>query len=178
MLLNEAERACARDVVLEETYGELIPPSPALKGFAETHGVRTKRDSCGELIVLSKRLAMTYPNGWPPEHAAPKRWEYHCHIGEHSRALFYVCLLFMTKKRYGNAKRKLLAAGFTLSQDGETEGLLTFDPADVKQSRLALRLVGAKRRRVLTPERRQAQIDNLARARAARKSRQVVKNTM
>lgn len=49
-----------------------------------------------------------------------------------------------------------------LLQDGDEEGTLLFDPADRAQVRVAIKAVGAKRKRVLSPAQREA----LAKARA------------
>jgi hypothetical protein len=52
-----------------------------------------------------------------------------------------------TRKRWGNIRRKLEAAGFVVRQDADTEGVATFDPANKQQARLALRSVRVKTRR-------------------------------
>ena len=79
-------------------------------------------------------------------------------------------LLFMPNRRrlWSHAKRKLEAADFTIWQDGDHEGSALFDPTNRAQARLALRVVGAKRKRSLTPEQRSAKVAILERARIAK----------
>lgn len=48
-------------------------------------------------------------------------------------------------------KRKALAAGFELWVEGDFEATLLFDPMDMKQAQLAVKLVGAKRLRKTAP---------------------------
>ncbi len=45
------------------------------------------------------------------------------------------------------------AAGMTLHQDGDAEGILVFDPANPGQAKLAIKNVKAKAKRQMTPER-------------------------
>jgi hypothetical protein len=61
-----------------------------------------------------------------------------------------------SKGKYRNAQKRLLAAGFIQSQDGDSEGTFLFDPTNAIQSKLAIREAGIKVRRQLTPERLQA----------------------
>ena len=49
----------------------------------------------------------------------------------------------------------LLESGLTIVQDGEGEGAAVFDPADVSQSKAAIRAAGVKRKRQLTPSQRE-----------------------
>ncbi len=79
-------------------------------------------------------------------------------------------LLFMpnSPRRWVRARRKLEAAYFTIWQNGDEEGSALFDPSDSRQARLALKVVGAKRKRTLTAEDRAAKIAILERARTAR----------
>ncbi len=134
-----------------------------IKTFAESHRVRTRHDSCGDTIIPGKRYA--------PATETPDRVENRSHVfeyedGEH----FGVCLMFATARKWGSAKRKLDAAGFSLRQDGDTEGIALFDPRDEAQARLALKLAGVKTRRELSPERREAQARLLAAVRAAKQA--------
>lgn len=52
-----------------------------------------------------------------------------------------------TRHRWQAARREGLAAGFTLSQNGDTEGAMIFDPAVPAQVALAARLAGVRARR-------------------------------
>jgi hypothetical protein len=116
--------------------------------FAEAFKVNTKRDDCNERIVQGK-------NG--------------SHIFDGYDNRLSVALMFDTKRRWNTVKRKLESAGITIRQDGDTEGIAIFDPADRKQARLALKLAGIRIRRALTPEQRQAMVDRLQHARKVQK---------
>ena len=69
---------------------------------------------------------------------------------------------------WSHAKRKLEAADFTIWQDGDEEGSALFDPTNKAQARSALKVVGIKRKRSLTPEQRSAKVEILERARIAK----------
>jgi hypothetical protein len=122
-----------------------------LDRFASTHNLKIRRDECGDPIVSGK----------------------HGHIYEADGRLG-VCLLdnrpsLPTKARtLLNLRRKALAAGFTPHQLGEAESILLFDPEDKEQASLAIRLVRAKAKRTLTPERRAALFQQMARVRQYR----------
>jgi hypothetical protein len=120
---------------------ERIPPSPEIKQFAETYRVLTRRDDCGELIV-------------------PGRMG---HVYEHCPGRFGVYVECATKRAWSAAKRTLMAAGFTVRQNGDTEGTAVFDPANGQQARLALETVRVRKRRALTHEQRQAMAERLGR---------------
>lgn len=76
--------------------------------FAAHYHLHTRRDECRDLTVPGL-------NG---------------HIFDNHDGLLGVCLMPGTKMRWTYAKRKFIAAGFTLHQDADDEGVLTFDPAD------------------------------------------------
>jgi hypothetical protein len=118
----------------------------AVKQFADALRVRAKRDECGDLII---------PGG--VGHI------YDQSDGQH----FGVLLMLQTKQQWTWAKKKFLAAGFVIQQDGDTEGTALFAPADRKQARLALKLARVRQRRTLSPERRKALAGQLALARMA-----------
>ena len=71
-------------------------------------------------------------------------------------------------KTWGNHKRAAIALGMTLRQNGDSEGTLSFDPANGPQSTLALRIAKARAKRILSPERAAAGAARLAKARLAR----------
>jgi hypothetical protein len=72
-----------------------------------------------------------------------------------------------TPKTWGNHKRAGIALG-TLRQNGDSEGTLSFDPANGPQSTLALRIAKARAKRILSSERAAAGAARLAKARLAR----------
>ncbi len=103
-----------------------------LKQFAELHRLKLRRDECGDYFVGGK-LGQVYE--YNPERLA---------------------ILFMgeSKRQWNVAKKKLAAAGFELMQDCAEEGTSSFDPADAEQCRVAIQVIRAKPRRVLTPAQR------------------------
>ncbi len=54
-----------------------------------------------------------------------------------------------------NRRRMALAGGLELKHSADAESIFYFDPTDTMQVELVIRLVGAKRRRQLSPEQRQ-----------------------
>jgi len=108
------------------------------KEFAEKkYRVRTRRDSCGEEIITSRNpLRHVY------DHGDGKR--------------FGVLLLLKTKQQWTYAKRQLLDAGFTIKQNGETEGTALFNPEDPAQVKLAFKLARINPKRVMSESQRLA----------------------
>jgi hypothetical protein len=120
--------------------------------FAETYRVRARRDGCREAIIPGKLRAKDMR----------ARTEYASHLYEHCDGRFGLLLMFGSKRRWGNAKRKLIVAGFEIRQDGHLEGTALFDPANASQARLALELARIRPCRVLTQEQRQTLLSRLA----------------
>jgi len=117
-----------------------------LAEFAEKHRLRVKRAEDGEPII-SGRLG---------------------HVYEHDQSTLALMFMPTGPRRWPRARRKLEDAGFTIWQDADHEGSALFDPTDTAQARLALKVVGAKRKRTLTAEQRAAKVTILERARAAK----------
>jgi ribosomal protein L24E len=126
---------------------ELILTSLEVKQFADKHHVTSKRDSCGERIIPGS-VGHIYGNG---------------------DGRFGVLLQCKSKTQWTFAKKKLREAGFTISQNAETEGTALFDPNDKKQVRLALKLARVPRQRNLTEEQRQAASERMKKARDVKK---------
>jgi hypothetical protein len=102
--------------------------------YAEKYRLRMKRDRCGDLIVPGKLG----------------------HLYEHGSGRFGMVLeASADSRRLDNVlrsrKRRALAGGFAIRQEGDSESIVLFDPAEQKQARLALRLVGAKSKRRASP---------------------------
>lgn len=116
-----------------------------LQQFATLHHLRVRHDECRDLIIPGR-------NG---------------HIFDNGDTLG-VCLMPGTKMRWTYAKRKLIAAGFVLHQDGDDEGTLTFDRADRDQARAAIKAAGARSKRDLSPAQRAARLAGLRKAWAAK----------
>ena len=108
-----------------------------LKEFADKHRVNLTRDGCADGIIPGKQCR-----------DMPKRNEYRSHVYDgFDDGRLGVRLMFATPRKWANARKKIKAAGFVIKQDGFSEGCATFDPADVRQARLALKLAGIKTRR-------------------------------
>ena len=102
-----------------------------IQEFAATYRTKPRLDSCGEAIIPGK-----------PRKAA--LLEDRNHIFEYGSGRFGVSLLLRTARHWNNARKRLVAGGFTVTQNGDTEGTLTFDPTDEKQSRAAIRAAGIR----------------------------------
>lgn len=78
------------------------------------------------------------------------------HLFEYDDDLLGVMVMPNLPRRnyWGYVRASLIQAGFQLVQDGDGEGSATFNPADPKQVKLAIRAAGIKRRRILSPENR------------------------
>ena len=118
-----------------------------LEQFATTYNLRVRRDECGDLIVPAK----------------------HGHLYQADEGKVGVCFLDNPPSQASKGKallsrrRQGLAAGFVPHQIGEVESILLFDPKDDTQSSLAIRLVGAKQKRVLSPETRAILVERMKR---------------
>lgn len=106
--------------------------------FAEKYRLRSRHDECGDLTIPGK----------------------HGHLYAADGNRFGICLLDNPSGQPSKGKvllsrrRKALAAGFVPHQIAEYESIFLFDPANAQQASLAIQLVGAKQRRVLSPETR------------------------
>ena len=52
--------------------------------------------------------------------------------------------------RWARVRKKCVAAGMTLRQNGDDEGALSFNPANPKQAALVIKVIGARRKRQLS----------------------------
>jgi hypothetical protein len=124
-----------------------------IQHFAEQHRLTIRRDGCGDPIIVGK------------PHRKFKRLEDRCQIFEHSAGRLGL-FLTLTARAWGFAKTGLLAAGFTLRDDGRSEGIFTFDPADPRQAEAAIREAGIRVRRDVSEAQRLAMLERLAVARS------------
>lgn len=114
----------------------------AIQQFATQHRLHTHRDECGDLIISGR----------------------HGDIFNFGGNRLGVCLMFDTRRAWTYARRKLLADGFILTQDGETEGVATFPPSDPKQARAAIQAAGVRTKRQLSAAQRAALVARLQKA--------------
>lgn len=116
----------------ERTYPD-EKTSMDIKDFAERYKVKLRKDECGDFITPGKQhrdadgqsdIFDGYDNG-----------------------MLGVALLFGSARKWGSVRRRLQSEGFTLRQEGDTEGIMTFDPTNGKQSRLAIKMAGVRTKR-------------------------------
>jgi len=139
LLIPRSCESCKTDTNAELRYtaGTRTDARPGLRltgsqttlaGFAELHHLRPKLDESHDPIVRGKLG----------------------HLYEHDASRFGIVLQAppdSTRLDRTLRARKLraIAAGFLLHQEGDCEAILLFDPADVRQAGLAIRLIQAKR---------------------------------
>ena len=125
-LLRFLHTGPSRDVPGSEPLRGIVPGG--LADFVEQYRVRVKRDDCGEPIVPGK-VGRLY---------------------EHDASRFGVVLEVppddaRSDKTLRARRRRAIATGFVVHQEGEFEALLLFDPGDGKQAALDVRLIRAKK---------------------------------
>ena len=117
-----------------------------IKAFSEQFRLKMSRDDCGEPIIAGKQGQLY----------------------EFGPAKLAVTVLAKSARRWNAARRKLVAAGCRIIQNGDTEGTALFNPGNPEQAGLAIRLIRARHRMQLSDARRGALRELAARARAAK----------
>ena len=114
-----------------------------LEQFASKHRLKTRRspEDDGELVVNGKKgqiyqyseseLAVAFTPGLDKNRFGQGSW---------------------CPKKWGNLCREALAAGMTIRQNGDSEGALSFDPANADLARLAIKISGSKVKRQLSAD--------------------------
>jgi hypothetical protein len=106
-----------------------------IHAFAEQNRLRTCRETDGTTVI---------------------RGQAGCHLYEYSDSELGLMILSDEEdtrtRRWTGIRKKCLAMGMTLRQNGEDEGALSFNPANRQQSRLAIRVTGVRPKRQLSPE--------------------------
>lgn len=125
----------------------------ALFDFASKHRLRVQRDECGDPVISGRRG----------------------HLYAYSETELGVMILSQGNSnpriRLWNSVRQVcMEAGMSLLQNGDSEGALSFNPANREHAKLAMRLASVRPKRQMSMERRQAQLSILEKARLARKS--------
>jgi hypothetical protein len=118
-----------------------------LEDFAVNHRLRTRKDGCGDYVIPGENQHQIFDNG---------------------DGRLGVLLMFDTVGKWNNRRKLMTAAGFESRQDAETEGTCLFDPTDRAQAKLAIKLTGARAKRVLSPEKAKALAERLKAAREAK----------
>lgn len=117
-----------------------------IKEFAEQHRLRVHRDDCGDLVISGK-------NG---------------NIFDGYGEQLGLYLAFSSVRQWKSAKKQLEKVDCVCRQNGDIEGILTFNPAHKTQVQLAIKLARIRVKRVLTPEKRHALSIRLSNARIAK----------
>lgn len=126
-----------------------------LEKFVVEHNLMTKRDSCGEPLIVPGN---------------PRRSEDISHIYQHDDTTLGLVLLYDTPTLWNNAKKRLTGLGFMVHQDGETEGTLLFNPENATQVQAAIKTAGLRKHRRISPEHRERLRLNVQKAQLARQS--------
>ena len=124
--------------------------------FAENNRMKVTHDECGDAIIAG-RQGQLYPyteSEMGVMFLPPKTKEDSC--GR------------WCPKLWGNFKRAAALIGMVLTQDGDSEGCLSFDPQNAEQVKLAVKIAKVRIRKKLSPERKAALAATLAVARVQR----------
>ena len=114
-----------------------------IREFSQKHKVRFKRDEEGEEIIPAR----------------------HGQIYLYSGHRLGVMFLMDSVGKWNNRRKECEAIGMETVQDGDCDGTCLFDPENKKQARLAIKLVGARQKRQLSAEQREAATERLRRFR-------------
>jgi hypothetical protein len=99
--------------------------------FAQDQGFKVRRDGCDHPIIQGRTGDI---------------------FGGYDGGLLGVYLNLPTARKWNSARRAMQAAGLTLRQDAETEGVFAFNPEDKVQARVAIKFSGVKPKRQISPE--------------------------
>jgi hypothetical protein len=108
-----------------------------IRAFAEQYRLCTCRETDGTTVI---------------------RGQAGCHLYEYDEGELGLLVSSDAKDprphRWAGIRKRCLAVGMTLRQNGESEGALSFDPNNRKQARLAIKVSGARPKRQLSAEHR------------------------
>jgi len=125
--------------------------STEIERFSAEHRLKTRLDECGEKIIPGRR-GQIYEWGVNPD-----------------TVVFELGVMFMpprtkenthgkwTPRTWGNFRRAGSSLLMTVRQSGDSEGCLSFDPANPEQVKLAMKIARVKPKRILS-EKQQAVI--------------------
>jgi hypothetical protein len=126
--------------------------------LAEKRNLKVKKLE-GELIIPGRKVKRN-----DGSYSAPNpRYPLDCLLGrifEFSSNRMGLVFMPRRPKVWMNMSRKLVAAGFEIRQNGDWEGTVAFDPGNPVQVRLAIKAIGARKKRQVS----EAQIQNLVRS--------------
>ena len=109
-----------------------------LKTFSEKYRLKANGNGCGE-VTIKGRWGQIYEYGsgklgvmFMPPPTKEKPWGIEC------------------LRKWNGLRCKATAAGMELVQNGDSEGCLTFDPADKAQALLAIKIAGCRPKKQLS----------------------------
>jgi hypothetical protein len=102
-----------------------------LNHFSRQHRLRVRRAEDGEAVIKGRDGQIYF----------------------HSDGVFGALLMpnGHSPRLWPGARRRLETVGCTIWQNGDHEGSVLFDPVNLKQCRLVLKVIGAKRKRIPSP---------------------------
>jgi hypothetical protein len=119
----------------------------ALARFAAKYSLRVQHDECDDPVILGK----------------------HGHLYEYSPTELGLMILppdgNPRPRLWNSISKECIASGMILRQNGDAEGALSFSPENKEQAKLAIRMAGARPKRQMSEERRQAQAAILVKGR-------------
>ena len=123
--------------------------------FAEKYNLNVKKLE-GDPVIPGRKLKQNDGCNRPSNPKYPMD----CllgHIFEYSSTRMALVFMPRRPKVWMNMSRKLVAAGLEIRRNGDWEGMATFDPGNPAQARLAIKAIGARKKRQSS----EAQIKNL-----------------
>jgi hypothetical protein len=94
----------------------------------------------------------------------------HGHLYQHDLGklgLMYMPAKAKTGEMWNTRRKAGAAVGMELHQDADREGIFVFDPANIEQAKLAIRIAGVKRRRIMSDAQKEVLLKRLDRSTTA-----------
>jgi hypothetical protein len=115
-----------------------------LIAFANKYRLKLKRDPCDGTYIIPGRHGQIY--------------EY----SDSELAVMFILLSDQepSPRTWTSVRRKCVATGMTLRQDGDAEGALIFDPSDLPLAKLAIKIAGIRRVRQISNKHRTKLVDS------------------
>ena len=110
-----------------------------IEDFAKSHRLKVTKDECGDSIIAGRI--------------------YQSNIYPYSNDGKVFGVIFVTDGKkpprtglFNRFKTACLEAGMVIAQSGDAEGAFTFDPANQRQAKVAIKGIRARVKRQMTPE--------------------------
>ena|SRR5215469_4955739 len=105
-----------------------------INAFAEKRRLKMRCDECGESIIPGRQ------------------GQIYKYDGAELGVMFMAPRGRWRPKMWNKFRKAALAIGMTLRQNGDSEGCLSFDPANDAQAKLAVKIAGVRPKRRVSPE--------------------------